>query len=92
MDKKIIHDVDKKEFYLLSEGARAYLSYEVFDGRVMDLQHTVVAEALRGQGAASVLVRAACDYAEENHLLIRASCSYAAAWLKRHPEYRCTEE
>ena len=43
--------------------------------------------ALEGRGIASALTEAAYDYAKANHLKPEGTCSYAAVWLKRHPEY-----
>lgn len=53
---------------------------------VRDLVHTGVRSHLSGQGMAARLLRRALDDARANHVLIRPSCSYAAAYLKRHPD------
>lgn len=46
--------------------------------------HTFVPEALRGRGAAAVLVRAGLDWAAEQGLRVQASCSYVARYLEVH--------
>lgn len=53
----------------------------------LDIIHTFVPPALEGRGIASALTEAAYDYAKANHLKPEGTCSYAAVWLKRHPEY-----
>ena len=55
-------------------------------GDVLDLNHTLVPEALQGRGLAALLVQAALDWARENKLRVQPSCSYVAAYMKRHPE------
>ena len=55
-------------------------------GDVLDLNHTLVPDALQGRGLAALLVKAALDWARENKLQVKPSCSYVAAYMKRHPE------
>ena len=50
------------------------------------IDHTFVDPALRGQGMADKLVRAAVDEIGRRGGRVRATCSYAAAWLARHGE------
>lgn len=87
METKVIHDEKNREFYLLTEGVKSYVSYEVIGGGMLDLQHTIVPKAVSGRGIASVLVQTACDYAQDHNLKIRATCTYAQVWLQRHPGY-----
>ena len=55
-------------------------------GSTMMLVHTEVPPQLEGRGFASILVRAAFDYARENGLEVLPVCSYVGAWARRHPE------
>lgn len=47
------------EFILLCFSDKAYLQYDILDPKTkaVDLQHTVVPEAFRGQGIAKVLAK-----------------------------------
>lgn len=87
METNIIHDERNREFYLLTEGVKSYVSYEIVGDCLLDLQHTIVPKSVSGRGIASLLVCAACDYARNKGLKIRATCAYAQVWLERHPGY-----
>lgn len=86
----IEHDIKNQEFYTTIDGKKAYVSY-IADEHSLDIRHTIVAKELEGQGIASSLVKTAYDYAIEKGLRPVATCSYAAAWIKRHPEYNGCE-
>lgn len=87
MEMNIIHDEKIRQFYLLAEGIKAYVSYEMMDDHLFDLQHTIVPKEISGRGIASLLVQAACDFARSKNYKIRATCAYAQVWLERHPGY-----
>lgn len=82
----IQHDEIKKRFRMEVDGYTAHVAYEIHDGG-LDIRHTIVPEEIGGRGIASILVKAAYDYARCHQLKPVATCSYAAIWLKRHPEY-----
>lgn len=86
----IQHNEEKRQFTFTEDGFMAYVSYEI-DDKSLDIRHTIVPKELGGRGIASNLVKAAYDYAIENRLTPVATCSYAATWLKRHPEYKGCE-
>lgn len=48
------------------------------------IDHTFVAEILRGQGIASKLVQAAVNEIKNRGGQVMATCSYAAQWLNEH--------
>ncbi len=64
------------------------LTYEDIGGRVMDLRHTAVPDALREHGIGSALVREAASYARRRGYRILPSCPFVARWLADHPEER----
>ena len=64
----------------------AEVLFPIRDG-VADIEHTFVDDSLRGQGIAGLLVKMAVQQIRAKGLGLTASCSYAAIWLKRHPEY-----
>ena len=55
-------------------------------GSTMMLVHTEVPPQHEGKGFASMLVRAAFDYAKANEMDVLPVCSYVSAWARRHPE------
>ena len=54
---------------------------------VVNIDHTFVSPALRGQGIADRLVRAAAEQLRSDGRRARVTCSYAADWFSRHPEF-----
>jgi predicted GNAT family acetyltransferase len=54
----------------------------------MIITHTYVPTALRGQGVAEKLVRAALGFAQAEGLKVVPHCSYVAAFIQRHPEFQ----
>lgn len=87
METNVIHDEKDREFYLLTEGVKSYVSYEMIGEEMLDLQHTIVPKAVSGRGIAAQLVQTVCDYARAQGYKIRATCAYAQVWLERHPGY-----
>ncbi len=83
----ITHDETGRKFSLEADGHEAYLVYAMRDGRTMDATSTFTPQALRGQGLASRLTRAALDHARELGWRVIPSCWYVAGWIDRHPEY-----
>lgn len=69
---------------VLDEGI-ALAQYRLRDG-VMQIVHTEVPPALEGRGLASALMSAAVEHARAEGLKIEPRCSYAASYMKRHPE------
>jgi predicted GNAT family acetyltransferase len=80
------HRDNNKRFTARTDSGLAYVSYERPDERTIDLQHTVVPEADRGQGVGAALVKSAVDYARQNGLRVVATCPFVKAWLEKHPD------
>lgn len=83
---EIEHDLQESVFRATVDGKIAYVSYRIANGALI-VEHTIVPRPIEGRGIASVLVKAAYDYALTQGLVPAATCSYAARWLERHPEY-----
>jgi uncharacterized protein len=73
-------------FELERDGRVAYLEYNL-TGKVLQLIHTEVPEALRGRGMASALAESALQWAREHEVKVDVICPSVAAYLKKHPEY-----
>jgi predicted GNAT family acetyltransferase len=52
----------------------------------VDIDHTYVNPALRGQGIAGKMMEVVAGYLKEKGLRASATCSYANLWLKQHRE------
>jgi predicted GNAT family acetyltransferase len=82
----IAHDPDGRRFHATVDGHEAFLKYAL-DGGVLVIRHTEVPEQIGGRGIAGVLVQATLQYARGQGLKVAPRCAYAAAYMRRHPEY-----
>ena len=64
----------------------AEITFPMTEPGIYCINHTFVDASLRGQGMADKLVRAALEQIRSNGGTPAATCSYAAAWLKKHPD------
>ncbi len=82
----IEHDTHAARFTTESEGHLAELGYRLQDGQLV-IEHTGVPAAIGGRGIAGALVKAALEHARSAGLRVVPACSYAAEYIRRHPEY-----
>jgi len=75
----------KHRFEYASQGERAVAIYSL-DGDVITFIHTLVPEALQGQGIAKQLVLAGLASARERGLRVIPQCPVFAAYMRAHPE------
>jgi uncharacterized protein len=68
------------------QGHVAYLEYTLA-GKTLQLIHSEVPEALRGQGLGSELAHSALEWAREQGLKVDVICPSVAEYLRKHPEY-----
>ena len=80
----IEHDAKNQEFTTTRDGKQAELAYARPAAGLIDFTHTFVDEALRGQGVADELARAALAFAKEHNLKVKTSCTYMAGFVQRH--------
>lgn len=83
---EVIHDAGTHRFHVDVDGYRGALDYVLRDG-VMVITHTGVPRAIGGRGVAAALTRVALDAARREGWKVLPACSYAAAYLRRHPEF-----
>ena len=85
-DKGVPQQVTSGRLEIERGGHVAWLEYTLA-GKVLQLIHSEVPEALRGQGVASELARSALEWAHEQGLKVDVICPSVAAYLEKHPEY-----
>src|SRR6185312_1307385 len=68
------------------QGHMAYLEYTLA-GKVLQLIHSEVPAALRGQGLGSELSHSALEWAREQGFKVDVICPSVAEYLTKHPEY-----
>lgn len=83
---QVIHNPDKNRFETTVDGLPGKLDY-IQDGKNFVITHVGVHPDLRGQGLAGKIVEAGLGYAREHDLRVIPMCSYAAAYIRRHPEH-----
>lgn len=83
---QVKHNPAENRFETLIEGFPGKVDY-ILDGKNFVITHVGVHPELRGQGIAARLVEVSLEYAKENVLRVIPMCSYAAAYMRRHPEY-----
>ena len=72
----IVHN-EGKGFYIYDENKEilARLEYKR-NGNILDFEHTIVSDKLKGQGIAQKLLDEAVDYVRKNNLKVKPECSY----------------
>jgi predicted GNAT family acetyltransferase len=83
---QVSHNHSKNRFETWVGEHPSRLDY-IRDGKNFVITHVGVHPELRGQGVAGRLVEVSLEYARENSLRVIPMCSYAAAYMRRHPEY-----
>lgn len=86
MDLIIQHDVAATQFFVVVEGTRCVLDYQL-QGKRMSITHTGVPAAVGGRGIAAMLTQTALKHARGAGWKVVPQCSYAAEYIQRHPEY-----
>jgi predicted GNAT family acetyltransferase len=82
---EVTHNAAAKRFEATVDGLVSRCDYRMH-GNTMMLVHTEVPPQLEGRGIASLLVRAAFEYARANGMDVLPVCSYVRVWAQRHPE------
>ena len=82
----IINNPTEKRFEVTIDGKFSKLDY-IEDDTNFVITHVGVDPALRGQGIAGRIVEVSLEYARSRQLRVVPMCSYAAAYIRRHPEY-----
>lgn len=82
---EVRHDVKAREFYIALEKGKAVLQYENEGDKTLNMYHTEVPSAYRGQGIARHLAKAALDYAVDQDAKVKLTCSYLQKFVKDNP-------
>ena len=82
----VVHNLDENRFETIIDGKLSKLDY-LQNGNNFVITHVGVHPSLRGQGVAGKIVEVGIAYARENSFRVVPMCSYAAAYIRRHPEH-----
>ncbi len=83
---EIINNESERCLEVLLNGLLSKLDY-IQDEDTFVITHVGVHPDLRGQGVAGKLTQAGLEYAKARSLRVIPMCSYAAAYIRRHPQY-----
>jgi len=83
---EVTHNAEERRFETWVDGYLSKLDY-IQDGKNFVITHVGVSPELRGQGIAGKIVEVGLIYAKVRSLRVVPMCSYAAAYIRRHPEY-----
>ena len=83
---EIVNNEAERRFEVWIEGFLSKLDY-IQDGKNFVITHVGVHPELRGQGVAGKITQAALEYAKAKSLRVIPMCSYAAAYIRRNPQY-----
>jgi len=82
------HIQDQNKFEIKTGEHTSELTYNLDSvNKLMEVYRTYVPDALRGQGVAARLNKAALAFAEENQFKVVPVCSYTAGYIAKHPEF-----
>lgn len=82
---KVEHNAGQSRFEATVNGQLCVADYRQ-RADVLVVTHTGVPYPLRGHGIAAALVQRALDHARAHGLRVDPQCSYAAAYMRRHPQ------
>ena len=82
----VAHNSNEHRFETWIDGYLSKLDY-LQDGKNFVITHVGVHPELRGMGVAARIVQVSLEYAKEKSLRVIPMCSYAASYIRRHPEY-----
>ncbi|MEK9967687.1 MAG: GNAT family N-acetyltransferase [Ferrovibrio sp.] len=81
----VTDNIAKHQYELPVEGETVFARYRRHDG-VVSILHVEAPVALRGTGAAGRLMQGIVALTRQKNEKLVPLCSYAAAWMRRHPE------
>jgi predicted GNAT family acetyltransferase len=81
----VIDNTARNQYELPVEGQTVFARYRRNDG-VVSILHVEAPVSLRGSGASGRLMQGIMELARAKNEKLVPLCSYAAAWMKRHPE------
>lgn len=83
---EVTHNEANHTFEVWVNGLPSKLDY-IQEDKNFVITHVGVHPKLRGQGLAGKIVEAGLEYARQNSLRVIPMCSYAAAYIRRNPQY-----
>jgi len=83
---EITNNESERRFEVTINDLLSKLDY-IQDEDTFVITHVGVHPDLRGQGVAGKLTQAGLEFAKEKNLRVIPMCAYAAAYIRRNPQY-----
>lgn len=87
MTSQVTDNPERSRFELDIDGQIAFANYRR-QGSTLVIPHVEAPPPLRGTGAADRLMRGVMEIVRAEGLKVVPLCGYAAAWIRRHKDYR----
>lgn len=88
----ITHNPTSQRFETTQDGVVCHISYKTDSRQSADdtliFDHTIVPDAVGGQGIGSALVKHALDYAQAEGKRVVPQCPFVGDYIQKHPEYK----
>lgn len=89
MPYQIIHEEKYQQFTVkLPHNEEAEVAYAKPEPHLLDLMHTFVPDAHRGEGLAKQLLTHALQFARQHELKVIATCGVAKKFIQDNPTYQ----
>ncbi|WP_341911197.1 GNAT family N-acetyltransferase [Ferrovibrio terrae] len=85
MSEIVTDNTERQQYEMAIDGQIVFARYRRHDG-VVSILHVEAPVNLRGSGAAGRLMQGIVELARRQNEKLVPLCSYAAAWMRRHPE------
>ena len=86
MTMDVVDNTGQSRFEMAVPGGTAFVTYRRA-GEVLLIPHTEVPRSAEGRGYGSALMKGVLEHARAHGLKVRPLCSFAADYMRRHPEY-----
>lgn len=84
---QVVHREEVRRFEWLLDDAIGYVEYKVKKPNVFAFVHTLVPDAHKGKGVASLLTKGAFEWCKAHGVQIVPVCPFTVTFVKRHPEW-----
>jgi predicted GNAT family acetyltransferase len=84
-ESDVVDRPERHRFEMAVDGQIAFAAYRR-DGDVLTLTHTIVPQALAGQGIGTKLIAGVLGQVRAQGLRIVPECSFVQAYLQKHPQ------
>ncbi|QQP89095.1 N-acetyltransferase [Skermanella sp. TT6] len=86
MTEQVTDNPARSRYELDVDGKTVFANYRRV-GSTLQIPYVEAPPSLRGTGAAGRLMRGVMETARSEGMKVVPICSYAAAWIRRHPEF-----